>query len=143
MEANKQIPYQVQGSHTYAKVPENHIEKTAGFSNQERQFNLPPLKLQSEKALRGHFTLAMIAAAVNVSILNQMNQTGNRREELFMTLRNQNCSLLQTKIMMSEPQRKSNEFYKLFAIQCPLSFDIPGKGGKTYAEKHNGSSRKP
>ncbi len=82
-----------------------------------------PLRVHSEETLRGHLMLDMIAATVNVYIQNQTNRVYNSREELFMTLCNQKCSLLQAKIITSEPQSKANEFYKVFTIHCPLYYN--------------------
>ncbi|MCD8021307.1 MAG: hypothetical protein LUF92_17575 [Clostridiales bacterium] len=44
-----------------------------------------------------------------------------------MTLWNQKCSLRQSKITTSEPQREANEFYRFFDIECPLYYDRSGE----------------
>lgn len=89
--------------------------------------NLMPLRVHSAETLRGHLMLSMIAATVNVYIQNKTNRIYDSRDELFMTLRNQKCSLHQSKITTSEPQREANEFYKTFDIMCPLYYDRAGE----------------
>lgn len=92
--------------------------------------NLTPLRVHSERALRGHLVLAMIAATINVYIQNRMNAVYSNREEIFMTLRNQKCTLHGTKITTTEPQKQANEFYKKFDIKCPLYFERKGDSYK-------------
>ncbi len=88
--------------------------------------NLTPLRIHSEEALRGHLVLSMIAATINVYIQNKMNTVYDNREEIFMTLRNQKCTLHGSKITTTEPQKQANEFYSRFDIKCPLYFERIG-----------------
>lgn len=93
---------------------------------------LTPLRVHSEEVLNGHLILAMIAATINVYIQNTTKKIYDDREEIFMTLRNQKCTLYQSKITTSEPQKHANEFYKLFDIKCPLYFEKKGDDLKPY-----------
>lgn len=87
---------------------------------------LTPLRVHSEKALYGHLMLSMIAATINVHIQNKTNCIYDDREEIFMTLRNQKCTVYKSKIANAEPQKKANEFYKAFNISCPLYIEQSG-----------------
>ena len=62
----------------------------------------------------------MIAATVIVHIQNKTNCIYDDKEEIFMTLRNQKCMVYKSKITNTEPQKRANEFYKAFGINCPL-----------------------
>ena len=87
---------------------------------------LTPLRVHSEEALYGHLMLSMIAATINVHIQNKTNCIYDDREEIFMTLRNQKCTVYKSKIANAEPQKKANEFYKAFNISCPLYIEQSG-----------------
>lgn len=87
---------------------------------------MTPLRVHSEEAMNGHLMLSMIAATINVYIQNKTGKIYDDREEIFMTLRNQKCSMYQTRITTTEPQKQANAFYKLFDVKCPLYFDING-----------------
>ena len=81
---------------------------------------LTPLRVHSEEALYGHLLLSMIAATINVYIQNKTKQIYDDKEEIFMALRNQKCTVRRTKITNTEPQAKANGFYKAFGITCPV-----------------------
>lgn len=81
---------------------------------------LTPLRVNSEETLYGHLILSMIAATINVHIQNRTNSIYNNKEEIFMTLKNQKCTVYKSKITNAEPQKKANEFYKVFGVKCPL-----------------------
>ena len=66
--------------------------------------------------------LCQIASTINLYIQKQMNEMHDNREELLMSLRNQKCTVYDTRIITSEQQSKANEFYRSFDIQCPASF---------------------
>ena len=87
---------------------------------------LTPLRVHSEEALYGHLILSMIAATINVHIQNKTNCIYNDKEEIFMTLRNQKCTVYKSKITNTEPQKKANAFYKVFDIRCPLYIEQSG-----------------
>ena len=87
---------------------------------------LTPLRVHSEEALYGHLMLSMIAATINVHIQNKTNCIYDDREEIFMTLKNQKCTVYKSKIVNAEPQKKANEFYKAFNISCPLYIEQSG-----------------
>ena len=78
------------------------------------------MRAHSEEALYGHLILFMIAATINVHIQNSTNCIYNNKEEIFMTLSNQKCTVYKSKITNAGPQKKANEFYKVFGIKCPL-----------------------
>ena len=92
--------------------------------------NLTPLRIHSEESLRGHLVLSMIAATLNVYIQDKMKAVYDNREAIFMTLRNQKCTLHGSKLTTTEPQKQANEFYGKFDIRCPLYFDRKDTGLK-------------
>lgn len=81
---------------------------------------LTPLRVHSEEALYGHLILSMIAATINVYIQNRTNRIYDNKDEIFMTLRNQKCTVYKSKISNVEPQKAANDLYKSFDIHCPL-----------------------
>ena len=81
---------------------------------------LTPLRVHSEHALYGHLILSMIAATINIRIMNTLKQYHDNRENLFMSLSNQKCLVYRTQINTCEPQSTANLFYKRFKIKCPL-----------------------
>lgn len=83
---------------------------------------LTPLRGHSEETIYGHLMLCQIAATINLYIQKNMNQYKDDREELLMSLRNQKCTVFETKVITSEPQSKANAFYDAFQINCPTSF---------------------
>ncbi len=101
---------------------------------------LTPLRIHSEEALYGHLILSMIAATVNIRIMDTIKQYHNDRESLFMSLSNQKCLVYRTQINTCEPQAMANEFYKKFHIKCPLYLKRTDNGLTPQYElpKHNG-----
>ncbi|MBR2760883.1 MAG: transposase [Solobacterium sp.] len=83
---------------------------------------MTPLRGHSEETIFGHLLLCQAASTINLYIQQKMKQFPDDREELLMSLRNQKCTVHETKIVTAEPQSKANEFYKAFGIQCPASF---------------------
>ena len=76
--------------------------------------------MHSEEALYGHLILSMIAATINVYIQNRTKQIYDDRDAIFMTLRNQKCSVRKNGVSTMEPQRQANLYYDKFGIECPL-----------------------
>jgi len=74
----------------------------------------------------GHLMLSMIAVTVNVHIQNKANCIYDEKEELFMTLKNQKCMIYKSRITNAEPQKRANELYKAFGINCPLYIEQAG-----------------
>lgn len=81
---------------------------------------LTPLRIHSEQALYGHLVLSMIAATVNIRIMNTIKQYHDTRDKLFMSLGNQKCLVYRTQVNTFEPQALANQFYRKFNIRCPL-----------------------
>lgn len=81
---------------------------------------LTPLGIHSEQALYGHLELSMIAATMNIRIMNTIKQYHDTRDKLFMSLGNQKCLVYRTQVNTCEPQAMANEFYSKFKIRCPL-----------------------
>lgn len=101
---------------------------------------LTPLRIHSEEALYGHLILSMIAATVNIRIMDTIKQYHDDRESLFMSLSNQKCLVYRTQINTCEPQAMANEFYKKFHIKCPLYLKRTDNGLTPQYElpKHDG-----
>ena len=111
------LPFETNGilpAYYTRQLVEQYFDISKGSSK------LTPLRIHSEEALYGHLILSMIAATMNVYIQNKTNKIYDDREEIFMTLRNQKCTVRSSKISNTEPQAKANEFYKEFGITCPL-----------------------
>ena len=81
---------------------------------------LTPLRVHSEQALYGHLVLSMIAATINIYIMQKIKQYHDNRDSLFMSLGNQKCLVYRTQINTCEPQATANKFYRKFGIRCPL-----------------------
>lgn len=96
------------------------------FDVEKGSSKLTPLRVQSEEALRGHLMLSMIAATVNIWIQKGVHQIYENREEVFMTLRNQKCEAYATKVTTTEAQKKANDFYDIFDIECPIYLERNG-----------------
>ena len=89
---------------------------------------LIPLRGHSEETILGHLLLSQAASTINLYIQKKMRVMPDDREALLMALRNQKCTIFETKVVTTEPQAKANEFYDAFGIECPASFDrINGK----------------
>lgn len=111
------LPFETDGilpAYYTRQIVEQYFDISKGSSK------LTPLRIHSEEALYGHLILSMIAATINVYIQNHTNRIYDDKEEIFMALRNQKCTVRNTKITNTEPQAKANEFYKAFKIDCPL-----------------------
>ncbi len=89
---------------------------------------LTSLRIHSEDALYGHLTLSMIAATINIRIMNTIKRYHDDRDSLFMSLNNQKCLVYRTQINICEPQAMANGFYNKFHIKCPLYFKRTGSG---------------
>lgn len=71
--------------------------------------------------------MSMIAATMNIRIMNTIKQYHDDRDSLFMSLGNQKCLVYRTQVNTCEPQEMANEFYKKFKIICPLYLKRNGK----------------
>lgn len=100
---------------------------------------LTPLRIHSEQALYGHLVLSMIAATMNIRIMNTIKQYHDTRDKLFMSLCNQKCLVYRTQVNTCEPQAMATEFYSKFKIRCPLYLKRTGAGLTPHFElpKHN------
>lgn len=113
------LPYSTEGivpAYYVRQMVEQYFDIGKGLSR------LTPLRGHSEEVIYGHLMLCQIAATINLYIQQKMKQFPDDREELLMALRNQKCTVYNTKVITSESQSKANEFYKLFGIDCPASF---------------------
>ena len=100
------------------------------FDIQKGSSKLTPLRIQDVDALMGHLVLSMIAATINIYIMNVVKKYSDNREAMFMTLRNQKCLVYKTQINASEAQAIGAEFYKKFDIRIPVYLERTGKGLK-------------
>lgn len=105
---------------------EQYFDLSKGISR------LTPLRGHSEETIYGHLMLCQIAATINLYIQRVMKQSPENREDLLMALRNQKCTVYDSKILTSESQSKANEFYDAFAIDCPVA--LLRKDGKLIPE---------
>ena len=113
------LPYPCDGiltTYYTRQLVEQYFDISKGISR------LTPLRGHSEETIYGHLMLCQIASTINLYIQKQMNEMHDNREELLMSLRNQKCTVYDTKVITSEQQSKANEFYKAFGIRCPASF---------------------
>jgi len=119
------LPYQ-----TDEILPVYYIRQTIEqyFDISKGSSKLTPLRIHSEQALYGHLILSMIAATVNIRIMNTIKQYHDNRDSLFMSLNNQKCIVYRTQINTCEPQAMANAFYDKFRIRCPLYLKRTGAG---------------
>ena len=113
------LPYPSDGivpAYYTRQLVEQYFDISKGISR------LTPLRGHSEEVIYGHLLLCQAAATINLYIQQKMKEYPDDREELLMTLRNQKCTVYDTKIITAEPQSKANEFYSTFGIECPSSF---------------------
>lgn len=113
------LPYPSDGiltTYYTRQLVEQYFDISKGISR------LTPLRGHTEETIYGHLMLCQIASTINLYIQKQMNEMHDNREELLMSLRNQKCTVYDTRIITSEQQSKANEFYRSFDIQCPASF---------------------
>ena len=103
-------------------LPVYYIRQTIEqyFDLSKGSAKLTPLRVHSEEALYGHLVLSMIAATINILIMNTLKQYHDDRDKLFMSLSNQKCLVYRTTINTCEPQSIANSFYEKFNIPCPL-----------------------
>ncbi len=130
------LPYQ-----TDEILPVYYIRQTVEqyFDISKGSSKLTPLRVHSEQALYGHLILSMIAATINIRIMNTIRQYHDDRDSLFMSLSNQKCIVYRTQINTCEPQAMANEFYQKFKIKCPLYLKRTSNGLSPQYElpKHN------
>ena len=70
----------------------------------------------------------MIAATMNIRIMNTIKRYQDDRDTLFMSLANQKCLVYRTQVNTCEAQAQANMFYDKFKIPCPLSLKRTAKG---------------
>ena len=98
------------------QIVEQYFDLSKGSSK------LTPLRVHSEDTLRGHLLLSMIAATINVYIQRKTHNKAFNQNGLFMGLRNQKCLVYKTVTTVCEAQKKANDMYKAFDMDCPLSY---------------------
>lgn len=115
-------------------LPTYYIRQTIEqyFDIQKGMSKLTPLRVQDEDALMGHLVLSMIAATINIYIMNVMKKYSDNREAMFMTLRNQKCLVYKTQINASEAQSIGTEYYSKFGIRMPVYLERTSKGLKPH-----------
>lgn len=122
-------------------LPVYYIRQTIEqyFDISKGSSKLTPLRIHSEQSLYGHLILSMIAATINIRIMNTIKQYHDDRDSLFMSLGNQKCLVYRTQINTCEPQAIANEFYNKFKIKCPLYLKRTSTGLKAQYElpKHS------
>lgn len=103
-------------------LPVYYIRQTIEqfFDLSKGSSKLTPLRVHGEEALYGHLVLSMIAATMNIRIMNTLKRYHDDRDRLFMSLANQKCLVYRTQINTCEAQAPANEFYNKFHIRCPL-----------------------
>ena len=89
---------------------------------------MTPLRVWSEESVRGHLLLSMIAATVNLYIMNATKQFYSDREDMYMSLRNQKCIVYNSLVNTNEAQAIANEYYCKTGIKCPLYIERKPNG---------------
>ncbi len=84
---------------------------------------LTPLRVWTEEAVYGHLMLSMIAATINLYMMNATKQFYADREDMYMSLRNQKCIVYSSRVNTNEAQAIANEYYDKLKIKCPLYID--------------------
>ena len=111
-------------------LPVYYIRQTIEqyFDLSKGSSKLTPLRIHGEDALYGHLVLSMIAATLNIRIMNTIKRYQDDRDMLFMSLANQKCLVYRTQVNICEAQAQANVFYNKFKIPCPLSLKRTAKG---------------
>ncbi len=89
--------------------------------------HLTPLRVHSEEALYGHLMLSMMAATINLYIMNATKQLYTDREEMFTALHNQKCIVYHSRDNTNEAVSIANNYYDKLGIKCPLYLDRAGE----------------
>lgn len=113
------LPFQTDGilpAYYVRQLVEQYFDLSKGSSK------LTPLRVHSEETLRGHLLLSMIAATINVYIQKKTHNMEKNQNGIFMGLRNQKCLIYKTVTTVCEAQKKANDMYRAFDIECPISY---------------------
>lgn len=86
--------------------------------------SLTPICIRTEETLRGHLLLTFIASVIVKRIQNKLLETAYNPISMFMNLRNHKCKVYKDCVITQEPNKKANDCYKLFGIDCPVTIPI-------------------
>lgn len=102
------------------QLVEQYFDLSKGLSR------LTPLRVHTEQRVLGHILISQIAATVNLYIQKKMHSAFDDSEEMFMGLRNQKCIVYASKIVTNEGQSGATQYYNMFKMKYPISFDTTG-----------------
>lgn len=86
--------------------------------------NMLPLRVQSEKTLRGHLLLAFTASVVCRKLQEDLKATCFTPESAFLTLGNHKCKVYDGYVITQEAVAKQNALYKKFGVKVDDVYDI-------------------
>ena len=81
--------------------------------------NMLPLRVQTEKTLRGHLMLSFIAAVIVKMLQKQIKGTSYSPIDVFTNLRNHKCKVFDDCLLTQESVKKANDIYKLMGLKVP------------------------
>ena len=85
--------------------------------------NMLPIRVRSEEAFRGHLLITFIATVILKELQKRLKDTEYNIDTALMNLRNQKCKVYDRSVVTQEPNRKVNDLYKKFGIDCPPEID--------------------
>lgn len=97
------------------------VEKLFGFSKEDLE--ILPLRVHSEKTLRGFLLLQFIALSAFVKIKKALGEKYSV-EELILIMRNLKCKVFENEILIQELSKEQKEITKQLDITVPKSTGI-------------------
>jgi len=85
---------------------------------------LLPLRTNTNETFNGHLLLSYVATCIVKMIQLRLKEANLFFGSRISCLRNQKCTIYETRIVTDEPQREANDTYKAFDMKCPDSIPI-------------------
>lgn len=98
---------------------------------------LLPLRTSNDKTFNGHLLLSYIASCLVKMIQLRLKEANLFFGSRLACLRNQKCTIYNSRIVTDPPQKEANDTYKAFGMKCPeeipivnnrLSYEPPESG---------------
>jgi hypothetical protein len=86
--------------------------------------NLLPIRIQSEKTLRGHLLFAFAAAVICRKLQEDLKDTEYTPENALLALRNHKCKVYDGYVLTLEAAKRANDIYKKFKLTVTHTYDI-------------------
>lgn len=97
----------------------DQVEKIFEICKQDAK--ILPLNVENEKTFRGHLMMTFMAVATFKMLSDKLVNTSLTAESIFMNLHEQHVLVYDDQFITTEPNKKMNDAYKLFGIDCPIT----------------------